>query len=379
MPFITAFIIQKGNKMKPFFYIKRSFFLLLFITTLSACSTAPAWQSVERAQIGKGPVGHASYLVSAENYEDQAFPIAYSGDHEESAAVTTGEWILRPEGELAPGFHISISGAADSEINDTYISNPRGTLELPYDVRVETSGLTEDQLTQKVREAYAHLLRSPESIKTSVSQKEYWVSVGGLVRTPGSYLVRSDSTLDEIIGHAEGLQETQQSDQRVRYARILHLGGETLVNLRDYYSGTQDVLPSWQGGEQIFFQSEGSKDREAQRFERQHIHMLGQVLSPGEYAFEPHQDISHYLIQAGGPTERADLRRLTILRTVNGGSQRVDFSLDKVGSAPSLQPGDTVIVNADNPTKLERQSAVWAGFASVFSALAAVALIAVAL
>ena len=85
------------------------------------------------------------------------------------------------------------------------------------------------------------------------------------------------------------------------------------------------------------------------------ISVLGQVNKPGEYPIRPGATILDVLASAGGPTDRADLTKATIMREETGG--RADpievnlleaFAKDAKNDSPAVKllPGDVLFVPA---------------------------------
>ena len=76
-------------------------------------------------------------------------------------------------------------------------------------------------------------------------------------------------------------------------------------------------------------------------------YVWGQVRSPGAYSFIASPDIVELLSAGGGPTENANLRRVTLVRAVT--QKRTQIDLQKMmdsGQVLRLAPGDVVIVPA---------------------------------
>lgn len=296
-------------------------------------------------------------LIMARNMQQQAIT-----DMQEDSAE---EWSVRDENEVAPGYTLEITNSADSAINGAYQVNAEGNLELPYDIRVKAEGLSIEELQKQLGSAYSQYLRNP-SFKVQVTKRDVFVDVRGLVTEPGSYLVDEDSSLDELIAKAKGLQTNEESKAVARFARITQLGNTRVVNLRDYFSGTSNLIPTWQGGERIFFQNEGPKQFSN---DRDYIQILGEIDSPGAYPYKDGSDILGYLTDAGGPTDRANLNKITLLSRRGNEVVQQDYSLNDVGNAGKINPGDTLIVQANNPTQLERQGGIAASFAAVLSSI----------
>lgn len=289
------------------------------------------------------------------------------------------QWNTRPDGELAPGFEVEIRRAADPKINGRYRIGPDGKLALPYDVSVDTASMRPEDLKQALEREYGRILRNP-NFELKVTDQQYYVDVRGLVQKPGSYLVSKDSSLDEVLSAAGGLQEGRDESNNPRFARIRQLGVTNVVRLRDYFSGARELIPQWQGGETVFISSEAGPRTSFQNQQgRNYVKVLGQVRTPGEYPFESSAGLFDYLIEAGGPTDRADLRRVALVRGVDGESRQVTIDLQNGADSPQLVPGDAIIVHANNPSELEEQSRIMGSFAGVLAALATVGLVIVAL
>ena len=78
------------------------------------------------------------------------------------------------------------------------------------------------------------------------------------------------------------------------------------------------------------------------------IYILGQVNRPGEFQIRPGVGVLELLASAGGPTDRADLAKATIIR---GKSQTIDLDLHAAiakSQSPDvkLEPGDVLFVPA---------------------------------
>lgn len=76
----------------------------------------------------------------------------------------------------------------------------------------------------------------------------------------------------------------------------------------------------------------------------------GQVITPGRMGYENIPDIWKVILDAGGPTQLADMSRVTIVRKEGEKSRVIMVDLNKIISdgdlsmAPELQPGDLVNV-----------------------------------
>jgi polysaccharide export outer membrane protein len=75
------------------------------------------------------------------------------------------------------------------------------------------------------------------------------------------------------------------------------------------------------------------------RFDPNRIFVSGQVRTPGAYSVPENTTLLQALALAGGPTERAALGRVEVIRLVKGKQTTVKTRLEDV-----VRPGDTIIV-----------------------------------
>lgn len=82
--------------------------------------------------------------------------------------------------------------------------------------------------------------------------------------------------------------------------------------------------------------------------------VLGAVRRPGQYTMLGDQmPILDALAQAGGPEDRANLRKVKLVRQTTSGPRKITLDLQKViqepeqeqGAVPSMQPGDVLYVD----------------------------------
>ena len=87
-------------------------------------------------------------------------------------------------------------------------------------------------------------------------------------------------------------------------------------------------------------------------FNSRSVVVSGQVVNPSAQSYERIPDLWRVIINAGGPTERADLSRVTIIRKEDGKSRVIDTNLltivrdGDLNRAPQLLPGDLINVPA---------------------------------
>jgi polysaccharide export outer membrane protein len=88
--------------------------------------------------------------------------------------------------------------------------------------------------------------------------------------------------------------------------------------------------------------------------------VLGGVVKPGVYPMQGRQDLMTALLQAGGPSDRAKLGEIKLIRPRESGpAETMKIDLEKylnhgdLASNPPLRPGDTVSVGRKGFTSQE--------------------------
>jgi protein involved in polysaccharide export with SLBB domain len=298
---------------------------------------------------------------------------------EETKTTAAHTVVARRADEVAPGYEVELTSAQDEKLNGKFRIDFDGSLKLPYDIVVQTKGLSSKQLKDRVLAAYSKFYQSTPSMDVVVSERMYWVDVRGLVEKPGKYLAKADASVDELLAQAGGILRTNQGETPARYIRVQQLGQTTqLINLSDYYSGIRFDDVRWQGGDVIFVQrdrGEGAAPGDQQNY----VKLLGQVTTPGEIPYEPGADFYHYLIKAGGPNEKAALYKIELVRADNGRTVSEFFSVEDDDVLPAIHGGDIVIVHADNTTGFEKRTRIFSEIASVVTSAATIIILAATL
>jgi protein involved in polysaccharide export with SLBB domain len=290
----------------------------------------------------------------------------------ESAVQLSYEWPLPQANSIAPGYVIQIS-SLDPKLHGTFRVDINSTLKLPHEQSLTTSGLDESSLQAAVRSAYRGFFKSPQEIRVSVASTERLIDVQGLVVKPGQYPVHETTSIDEIIALAGGLNE-KDATTKVRYLHISGTSGSGIIRLADYHSGIHALDPHWQGGERLFFQTDAPLFTYASPKDQSVVRIMGQVRAPAEYAVKPGATFFTYLLQAGGPTDRADLANITLIRSDTTSTRARAFNSQNFHDVPPIEPGDTLIVNADVATPAEKSTRVAASIASVLTSLSMLAI-----
>ncbi|MBP7147042.1 MAG: SLBB domain-containing protein [Acidobacteria bacterium] len=220
-----------------------------------------------------------------------------------------------------------------------------GKISLPLLGEVEVGGLT----PQQTEEAIAELLRDRNLVKNpqvSVSIEEYrsrMVNVQGAVEKPGTYPMLGQMSLLDAIGEAGGLNDR---------------AGRTIFILRPMASGTEDRIEI--DTEKLVFDGNillnvallpGDIVMVPYRQECR-VYVNGAVRTPSLIKFpcEDGMSVLQAITSAGGATERANERRVNVIRRLpNGAKQVMKVNLKRVQSGKAedlmLQENDIVQVH----------------------------------
>ena len=260
-----------------------------------------------------------------------------ANEAESEPAETGGE-----NTKLSPGFMIEMKSPQDQSLSGAFRIQIDGSINLPYSQTVDTKGMTLKMFRAEIRKIYRPYFKDTSTIQVGLKQRRYWVDVRGMVTHPGTFLVRPHAALDEIIALAGGLSEKLA----VGFIRVEQPDGAVhWLDLNDYFKSGRIDLPSWQGGDRIFFQKEGPEAGSAGAGTEslRRVQVLGEVKSPGEITFRPDGDAYHYLIKAGGPTTQADLDTVQLVRADPKTGERKPIILGKVYEMKGIKDGDLLI------------------------------------
>ena len=280
---------------------------------------------------------------------------------------------VRAPGEIAPGFEIKLSSLEDQSLNGKFMVEFESRLRLPYNVTINTEGLNRDTLHAKINEAYSKFFKTQPNIGVAIAEEKYWIDIRGLVDKPGRFRVKSSTSLDEALSLAGGLQKTAT----VRYVKIQQGPGSTTIKLSDYYAGSaNDQIPKWQGGDIVFFQSDRDYTADVADLENAYVQLIGEVRTPGEYRYLKGADFYYYLAKAGGPTEKADLLKIEVLRNLAGqGKTSSMFELSDPKEVPLVRAGDMIFLHADKTTPSERTVSLAAGIFGILNTMLVIILL----
>ena len=194
------------------------------------------------------------------------------------------------------------------------------------------------------------------------------VYVMGEVAKPGAFETRKNATFVDILANAGG--PTRFAD--TRQIRIMRANGEIeMVDLVKYTEGSGGKLPDVKAGDAIFVpeKSETQEPSWLKVAPTRAVEVLGALYKPGRFEWSDEMSILDLLSQAGGPTARADIAHIQVLRKAGDTAKPMMFDLEDYlangGSSakvPKIHAGYVVMVPelpqdpADNKAQWTRQS-----------------------
>jgi polysaccharide biosynthesis/export protein len=243
---------------------------------------------------------------------------------------------------FAPGDVIDVTVEPQKNFDRTITVQPDGMISYPLVGQLQAGGMTVKQLAERLRAALNRDLNDPQvtiSLKQLNGQAVDRISLLGAVRNPGVYPVKEGTTVAEVL--AAGGGPTSLADlQRVTVTRVDR--SVVTVNLaHSEKTGRLEQNIRLQPGDFVVV-PEGASPT---------VLVLGEVIKPGSYPLQGETRLLDAISQAGGPTAKGDLQRVTL--TQQGMTKPKVFDLQPLilhGDATNhelnvpLQAGDTIVV-----------------------------------
>ncbi|WP_257295453.1 SLBB domain-containing protein [Endozoicomonas sp. YOMI1] len=209
----------------------------------------------------------------------------------------------------------------------------------------------------------------------SVSGGTRKVYVMGQVKRPGAFETSEGVSFLDVLANSGG--PTQFAD--IGSVRILKSNGTSVsFNFQDFTEGRTSSLPSIDSGDAVFFPEKGPEDDKSwlKLETADSLKILGAIKKPGRYEWAPSVDFIDYLSNAGGPTDKADLAQVKIIKPgPNDQRNIIEFNMQEfieVGGSwsdmPELTGGTTIVIpklpenpSADTSTwvKLPKENAIY--------------------
>lgn len=245
---------------------------------------------------------------------------------------------------VGPGDVLDVSVLGIEELTRRVRILGDGTITLPLLGNFRIAGLTVKDSEELIAGMLStkELVNDPQVSIFVVESISGTVSVQGAVQTPGSYDLVGGSTLLEVIGRAGGATENR--------------GGQILV-VRGSETPTQETLEI--DATRLLDEGDVAQNVRLKPGDiivvpparRLRVYVTGAVRSPGAVDYLSSEGITvlQAITAAGGPTERANLKKVTIKRRNSDGTEElipVNAKRVQNGKDPDLplERNDTVVV-----------------------------------
>jgi polysaccharide biosynthesis/export protein len=267
---------------------------------------------------------------------------------------------------LGPGDQVDMTVFESPEFSGSKVIGPDGTLAVPLLGNIPAADRTVEQLTQDLQLRLKKLIKRP-LVNLTVSQfRPLLVSVAGEVQRPGPQQLRSLPrdlrggevnnvgtttlpTLSAALINAGGISRNADISQV-----ILKRG--TVSTTYNLWQGlTSENAPPdalLQDGDAIFVPKVTTGQFDQRLIARStlapktiRVRVVGEVKKPGEQDVPPNSSISGAVAIAGGPTDKAKMNKVALVRL--GADGKVDkqlLNLENLVDTQQVQDGDVVIV-----------------------------------
>jgi polysaccharide biosynthesis/export protein len=273
---------------------------------------------------------------------------------------------------LGAGDLLDIQVFGFNEYTGTQVVLPDGTITLPLIGRIIAANKTPDQLTQELTSRLKPLLKNPVVTVGIAKLRPVRINVAGEVQRPGPVQLQSLSpvnavgssnqvlapTLSEAILQAGGITRNADIQQVVLQRHNPNGTGETIkVDLWQALKSANapsDILLS--DGDTIYIPTANSRTAGDRRLLAKasfspktiRVRVVGEVKKPGEVEASPDSTLSSAIAIAGGPTDKARLKKVVFVRMSDAGQlERRELDLQNLTDDIQVQDGDVLLVPKD--------------------------------
>lgn len=247
-----------------------------------------------------------------------------------------------PSYSIGPRDLVAIRVFEEPELNVDLRVDDDGTIRLPLVGRVDAEGLTEDELTVRLKKVLEEELLQRASVSVEVVEyRSRPISVLGAVQSPGTLNTSGRITLLETLTAAGGLSSSHGEEIHVLRRASNGLTDQIEIPIQDLLvRADPDVnIPIFAND---LINVPAAVDVT--------IYCLGEVSSPGAITFKSTERVTLLaaIARAGGLTDRA-AKKLRIKRQKpEGGTEEIEVNYKRIvsGRQPDLElhPGDVIVV-----------------------------------
>ena len=291
-------------------------------------------------------------LTSAQAQQTNTAPVAVSTNATRSFSLgvtpeNRAEW--QKHLTLGPGDVINLGFFGDTNLTkNEVVVGPDGRISYLQATDVMATGLTVDELRQRIDQELSKYYRSPKSIVTPVSyhSKRYYVL--GKVMTKGVFTLDRPITIVEAVARAKGLETALlgrntldmadlQRSFLIRQGQRIPIDFEKLFNEGDL-SQNVPIEPD----DYLYFPASNLRE----------VYVVGAVRSPGVVTYTDATTLISAITERGGFSDRSFKSRVLVVRgSLNRPTTFVVDThkiVDARGTDFKLQPKDIIYV-ADRP------------------------------
>ena len=254
-------------------------------------------------------------------------------------ASAQDDYVIGPEDE------ISITVWDHPDLTRKIRVNLEGKISFPLIGEVPVGGLTTIEIEKKIGELLnKDYIINPQVSVVIESYKSSKVSIMGEVKMPGPYALTRRMNVVEALSMAGGLLSEADHEIMIVRPKKSDQAGRALL--------PEEVEDSEIIRIQIrdMLQREGDMEEKARNIEVRNgdtifvpkarmFYVTGEVMKPGQYAYQRGMSLLHAISTAGGFTEKARRSKVKVVRQSQGKKVELSLTLDK-----PIEPGDTVIV-----------------------------------
>jgi polysaccharide biosynthesis/export protein len=213
--------------------------------------------------------------------------------------------------QLGPGDAVAIHVYGQPDMDATEYVADDGSIRVPLAGKVGVNGLSPAEASDRIEVALkdGKYLVDPHVTITVAQSRSQRVSVLGEVRTPGRYVIESNTTVFDVLAQAGG--ETQESAETIYILRPGEEGKviQYSVALKGVTDGARgSLVPTLRGGDSVYVPR-------AEQF-----YIYGEVQQPNMYKLEPGMTVMQAIARAGGMGAKGSRRRIEVSRRADNGA-----------------------------------------------------------
>ncbi len=241
---------------------------------------------------------------------------------------------------IKPGDSLGITVLGEADLTKHVVVDPQGNISMPLVKEISVVGLTPAEASQRITEQLKHFMKNPQVSIEFLDPVKIQVTVSGEVRTPGIYPVASSSHVMDAITAAGGYA-AKADLSRVTVAHSNNAEASVTVDLNKFMlTGDTSANIALTSGDTVVVPSRESVAIGS-------VNVIGAVRLAGTYPITQGMTVREAVMQAGGPNEFADTKKIILRHEGSSEAISIDSVLANSGdpaSNPALRPGDVVFV-----------------------------------